>query len=478
MRKDRLTTAANHKATPPGARPRCRWAGASRQPWEQPVPNPSRPDLRPLDGAEAQMSSPTPHRTRGPRLPPCPPLPVVNRGLAGGSCTDMGKVADAGDDCARDRGRWPPKDTGMPAASMDAWKFLSWWMRCCSRRSACWGDRRRCFRGPRTPTPRTRLAPPTCPPGCRTQRGSTRGRWPQMATRGPRSPSPQAARLGESAVASVSTESPWSACQTHGRKARHTVSMRVLRSPCPGPSRPGCSLGTGRAGDSEVTGAIQIPDAQGSACEAVGTRMQPPGPRCGHLPTKPTTVGRKELSTHFHDKASFLQTTLLCDELASLGVDGTGPRRDARPEGPEACDARAGPALRCRHRGGATSAWLHPREAETALEGAQEARGHRVPTGPPSSLPSGQPPPQAAGAPQTPRGSWPAPRPPRANQLLSLARGAYETRNRLMFRSANCYMPLRPPDEEFGLLFPEYRKQAFLITVPAWSARLFFLSKC
>lgn len=327
------------------------------------------------------MSSPTPHRTRGPRLPPRPPLPVVNRGLAGGSCTDMGKVADAGDDCARDRGRWPPKDTGMPAASMDAWKFLSWWMRCCSRRSACWGDRRRCFRGPRTPTPRTRLAPPTCLPGRRTQRGSTPGRWPQMATRGPRSPSPQAARLGESAVASVSTESPWSTCQTHGRKARHTVSMRVLRSPRPGPSRPGCSLGTGRAGDSEMTGAIQIPDAQGSACEAVGTRMQPPGPRCGHLPTKPTTVGRKELSTHFHDKASFLQTTLLCDELASLGVDGTGPKRDTQPEGPEACDTRAGPALRCRHRGGATSAWLHPREAETALEGAQEARGHRVPTG-------------------------------------------------------------------------------------------------
>lgn len=291
------------------------------------------------------MSSPTPHRTRGPRLPPCPPLPVVNRGLAGGSCTDMGKVADAGDDCARDRGRWPPKDTGMPAASMDAWKFLSWWMRCCSRRSACWGDRQRCFRGPRTPTPRTRLAPPTCPPGCRTQRGSTPGRWPRMATRGPRSPSPQAARLGESAVASVSTESPWSACQTHGRKARHTVSMRVLRSPRPGPSRPGCSLGTGRAGDSEMTGAIQIPDAQGSACEAVGTRMQPPGPRCGHLPTKPTTVGRKELSTHFHDKASFLQTTLLCDELASLGVDGTGPKRDTRPEGPEACDAVGRPSL-------------------------------------------------------------------------------------------------------------------------------------
>lgn len=41
--------------------------------------------------------------------------------MVGGSCTDMGKVADAGDDCARDRGRWPPKDTGMPAASMDAW---------------------------------------------------------------------------------------------------------------------------------------------------------------------------------------------------------------------------------------------------------------------------------------------------------------------------------------------------------------------
>lgn len=48
-------------------------------------------------------------------------VPVVNLGLVGGSCTDMGKVADAGEDCARDRGRWPPKDTGMPAASMDAW---------------------------------------------------------------------------------------------------------------------------------------------------------------------------------------------------------------------------------------------------------------------------------------------------------------------------------------------------------------------
>ena len=61
----------------------------------------------------------------GPRPPPAPTarstVPVVNLGLAGGSCTDMGKVADAGEDCARDRGRCPPKDTGMPAASMDAW---------------------------------------------------------------------------------------------------------------------------------------------------------------------------------------------------------------------------------------------------------------------------------------------------------------------------------------------------------------------
>lgn len=168
-------------------------------------------------------------------------------------------------------------------------------------------------------------------------------------------------------------------------------------------------------------------------------------------------------------------TSWLPSAWTAQDPNGTRGRKDRRP-----AMQRAGPALRCRHRGGATSAWLHPREAETALEGAQEARGHRVPRGrqPPSSLPSGQPPPQAAGAPQTPRGSWPAPRPPRANQLLSLARGAYETRNRLMFRSANRYMPPRPPDEEFGLLFPEYRKQAFLITVPAWSARLFFLSKC
>lgn len=52
----------------------------------------------------------------------CPPtLPVVNLGLVGGSCTDIGKVAEAGEDCARDRGRWPPKETGMPAASSDAW---------------------------------------------------------------------------------------------------------------------------------------------------------------------------------------------------------------------------------------------------------------------------------------------------------------------------------------------------------------------
>lgn len=84
MRKDRLTTAANHKATPPGARPRCRWAGANRQPWEQPVPKPSRPDLRPLDGAEAQMSSPTPHRTRGPRLPPLPPVTCGEPWFGGG----------------------------------------------------------------------------------------------------------------------------------------------------------------------------------------------------------------------------------------------------------------------------------------------------------------------------------------------------------------------------------------------------------
>lgn len=199
----------------------------------------------------------------------------------------MGKVADAGDDCARDRGRWPPKDTGMPAASMDAWKFLSWWMRCCSRRSACWGDRRRCFRGPRTPTPRTRLAPPTCLPGRRTQRGSTPGRWPQMATRGPRSPSPQAARLGESAVASVSTESPWSTCQTHGRKARHTVSMRVLRSPRPGPSRPGCSLGTGRAGDSEMTGAIQIQTPRAQPVRRWGPGCSPQGPAAATFPQNP-----------------------------------------------------------------------------------------------------------------------------------------------------------------------------------------------
>lgn len=46
---------------------------------------------------------------------------MVNLGLVGGSWTDMGKVADAGEDCARDRGLWLPNDTGMPAASIDAW---------------------------------------------------------------------------------------------------------------------------------------------------------------------------------------------------------------------------------------------------------------------------------------------------------------------------------------------------------------------
>lgn len=45
---------------------------------------------------------------------------MVKRGLAGGSCTTMGKVAEAGDDCALDRGRWPGKVTDSPAASMDA----------------------------------------------------------------------------------------------------------------------------------------------------------------------------------------------------------------------------------------------------------------------------------------------------------------------------------------------------------------------
>lgn len=69
--------------------------------------------LRPSLARRCRSAAPT-------HTPPCT-VPVVNLGLVGGSCTDMGKVADAGDDCARDRGRWPPKDTGMPAASMDAW---------------------------------------------------------------------------------------------------------------------------------------------------------------------------------------------------------------------------------------------------------------------------------------------------------------------------------------------------------------------
>ena len=76
----------------------------------------------PLARAGPTVAPPTPSRLPGPQpRSPCPTLPVVNRGLVGGSCTDMGKVADAGEDCARDRGRWPPKDTGMPAASIDAW---------------------------------------------------------------------------------------------------------------------------------------------------------------------------------------------------------------------------------------------------------------------------------------------------------------------------------------------------------------------
>lgn len=72
--------------------------------------SPARP--RPGVGHRCSAPDPSPQPLR---------IPVVNLGLVGGSCTDMGKVADAGEDCARDRGRWPPKDTGMPAASMDAW---------------------------------------------------------------------------------------------------------------------------------------------------------------------------------------------------------------------------------------------------------------------------------------------------------------------------------------------------------------------
>lgn len=46
---------------------------------------------------------------------------VVNFGLVGGFCIDMGKVVDVGDDCVRDRGRWSLKDTGMLAVFMDVW---------------------------------------------------------------------------------------------------------------------------------------------------------------------------------------------------------------------------------------------------------------------------------------------------------------------------------------------------------------------
>lgn len=86
---------------------------------------------RPLDSAGPKAHLPdacqilaAPPGSPGPKAAlPRPPLtvPVVNLGVLGGSCTDIGKVADAGEDCARDRGRWPPKDTGMPAASMEAW---------------------------------------------------------------------------------------------------------------------------------------------------------------------------------------------------------------------------------------------------------------------------------------------------------------------------------------------------------------------
>lgn len=50
--------------------------------------------------------------------------PVVKRGLAGGSAagTLMGKEeAEAGDDCALERGRCPGKEMDRPAASMEAW---------------------------------------------------------------------------------------------------------------------------------------------------------------------------------------------------------------------------------------------------------------------------------------------------------------------------------------------------------------------
>lgn len=168
-------------------------------------------------------------------------------------------------------------------------------------------------------------------------------------------------------------------------------------------------------------------------------------------------------------------TSWLPSAWTAQDPNGTRGRKDRRP-------AIRGPAQPCAAATGAErplpGSTPGRRRQRWRVRGRPEATASPRGRQPPSSLPPGQPPPQAAGAPQTPRGSWPAPRPPRANQLLSLARGAYETRNRLTFRSANRYMPPRPPDEEFGSLFPEYRKQAFLITVPAWSARLFFLSKC
>ena len=93
----------------PGASPSLSLALWPRRPRVAP-PSCLQPRL-PQEGALALPRPPTPR----------PMVPVVNLGLAGGSCTDIGKVADAGEDCARDRGRCPPKDTGMPAASMDAW---------------------------------------------------------------------------------------------------------------------------------------------------------------------------------------------------------------------------------------------------------------------------------------------------------------------------------------------------------------------
>lgn len=50
----------------------------------------------------------------------CSYWPVVNRCFTGGSETTMGKEAEAGDDCVRDRGRWAARLTGNPAASMEA----------------------------------------------------------------------------------------------------------------------------------------------------------------------------------------------------------------------------------------------------------------------------------------------------------------------------------------------------------------------